>query len=126
MPCRSPVHLPLGNLSLFLTPPELLRFSSRHTLLSEIPEELQRVHRQDQIAAAQDAPKAFVNSAKSRAIARADKKMAARGGNAGPSTAVAPSAASGEAPVLDLWGDIDADTTPFLDLGDNSLSSLGL
>lgn len=107
--------------------PELLRYSSAHTLLEQIPDELKNAHRQDQPTVRDDSQgEVFVNTAKNRAIARADKKMAARGGNAGPSTAVAPSAASGEAPVLDLWGDIDADTTPFLDLGDNSLSSLGL
>jgi len=126
VPRRSPVHLPLGNLSLFLTPPELLRFSSRHTLLSEIPEELQRVHRQDQIAAAQDAPKAFVNSAKSRAIARADKKTAARAAGSG-TAAILPTAAAAASAVLDLWGEADdAGEVPFLDLNDASLSSLGL
>lgn len=126
VPRRSPVHLPLGNLSLFLTPPELLRFSSRHTLLSQIPEELQRVHRQDQIAAAQDAPKAFVNSAKSRAIARADKKTAARAAGSG-TTAILPTAAAAASAVLDLWGEADdAGDVPFLDLNDASLSSLGL
>ena len=126
MPRRSPVHPPLGNLSLFLFPPELLRFSSRHTLLSQIPEELQRVHRQDQIAAAQDAPKAFVNSAKSRAIARADKKTAARAAGSG-TTAILPTAAAAASAVLDLWGEADdAGDVPFLDLNDASLSSLGL
>ena len=60
-------------------------------------EELQRVHRQDQIAAAQDAPKAFVNSAKSRAIARADKKTAARAAGSG-TTAILPTAAAAASP----------------------------
>ena len=49
--------------------PELLRFSSAHHLLAKIPEELQRVHRQDRKTTT-NAPEVVVNTAKSRAIAR--------------------------------------------------------
>ena len=67
-----------------------------------------------------------MNSAKSRAIARADKKPAARAAGSG-TTAILPTAAAAASAVLDLWGEADdAGDVPFLDLNDASLSSLGL
>lgn len=93
--------------------PELLRFSSAHHLLAKIPEELQRVHRQDRKTTT-NAPEVVVNTAKSRAIARSNGKRAAA-----PAAPAAP---------LDLWDD-SADTErshSFLDFGETSLSSLGL
>ena len=92
--------------------PELLRFSSAHHLLAKIPEELQRVHRQDRKTTT-NAPEVVVNTAKSRAIARSTGKRAAPAAPAVP---------------LDLWDD-SADTErshSFLDFGETSLSSLGL
>ena len=92
--------------------PELLRFSSAHHLLAKIPEELQRVHRQDRKTTT-NAPEVVVNTAKSRAIARSTGKRPA------PAAPAAP---------LDLWDDsADADRShSFLDFGETSLSSLGL
>ena len=93
--------------------PELLRFSSAHHLLAKIPEELQRVHRQDRKTTT-NAPEVVINTAKSRAIARSNGKRAA-----------APAA---PAVPLDLWDDsADAERShSFLDFGETSLSSLGL
>ena len=92
--------------------PELLRFSSAHHLLAKIPEELQRVHRQDRKTTT-NAPEVVVNTAKSRAIARSTGKRAA------PAAPAAP---------LDLWDDsADAERShSFLDFGETSLASLGL
>ena len=107
--------------------PELLRFSSAHTLLAKIPEELQRAHRQDQ-QGRNEAPEAVADTARNRAIARAEKKKKTATQGSGAST-------SADAPV-DLWegwgghlgaGDDGRDPdAAFLDLGDASLASLGL
>ena len=106
---------------------ELLRFSSAHTLLAKIPEELQRAHRQDQ-QGHNEAPEAVADTARNRAIARAEKKKKTATQGSGAST-------SADAPV-DLWegwggqaGSNDDARDPdaaFLDLGDASLASLGL
>lgn len=99
--------------------PELLRFSSAHTLLAKIPEELQRAHRQDQ-ATAKKEPELVVNTAKHRAIARADKKRGAASSQSQPAAPRKP---------VDLWAADDDDDTsaPFLDLSHgDSLASLGL
>ena len=98
---------------------ELLRFSSAHTLLAKIPEELQRAHRQDQ-ATAKKEPELVVNTAKHRAIARADKKRGAASSQSQPAAPRKP---------VDLWAADDDDdaSAPFLDLSHgDSLASLGL
>ena len=97
--------------------PELLRFSSAHTLLAKIPDELQRAHRHDQ-ATGRHEPELVVNSAKHRAIARADKKRGAASSQPQPAAPRKP---------VDLWAADDDDSAPFLDLNHgDSLASLGL
>ena len=97
--------------------PELLRFSSAHTLLAKISDELQRAHRHDQ-ATGRHEPELVVNSAKHRAIARADKKRGAASSQPQPAAPRKP---------VDLWAADDDDSAPFLDLNHgDSLASLGL
>ena len=97
--------------------PELLRFSSAHTLPAKIPDELQRAHRHDQ-ATSRHEPELVVNSAKHRAIARADKKRGAGSSQPQPAAPRKP---------VDLWAADDDDSAPFLDLNHgDSLASLGL
>lgn len=104
--------------------PELLRFSSAHTLLAKIPEDLQRAHRTDPNAA-KKTQSVVVNTAKSRAIARSTKQKqvvldqepedlwSGWGGGIGED---------------DLAESHDTSSISFLDLGggDASLAALGL
>lgn len=95
--------------------PELLRFSSAHTLLSKIPEEIQRIHRVDPNAAKKD-PVIPHGTTRSRVIARSKKQKPEE-----------------EVPqTTDLWSGWDGEEESrdldenFMDMGDASLASLGL
>lgn len=95
--------------------PELLRFSSAHTLLSKIPEEIQRIHRVDPNATKKD-PVITHGTTRSRVIARSKKQKVEE-----------------EVPkTTDLWSGWDGEEESrdldenFMDMGDASLASLGL
>ena len=104
--------------------PELLRFSSAHTLLAKIPEDLQRAHRTDPNAA-KKTQSVVVNTAKSRAIARSNKQKEVVLDQAPEDLWSGWGGGIGED---DLVESHDTSSISFLDLGggDASLTALGL
>lgn len=104
--------------------PELLRFSSAHTLLAKIPEDLQRAHRTDPNAA-KKTQSVVVNTAKSRAIARSNKQKEVVLDQAPEDLWSGWGGGIGED---DLVESHDTSSISFLDLGggDASLAALGL